>query len=75
MDTKIELTEKQIAILKQHLDGKFDPFSASEEDQSIMGEVIDKADALMVELEAFDEIGGDLMQWFWEKYQAQEAEK
>ena len=41
--------------------------------QEVLGGVIDKADALMEELDAYDELEGDLIEWYWNKYQAQET--
>ena len=39
--------------------------------------VIDKANALLEELDAYDEMidekGGDTILWFWDKYKAQES--
>ncbi len=72
MSKKIELTDPQKEVLQKHLEGKFSPFMASEEEKRSMQEVIDKAEALMDELIAYDEIGSDLMQWFWDKFQEQE---
>jgi hypothetical protein len=31
-----------------------------------------KAESLINELDAFDELDGDLIQWYWDKYQEQE---
>lgn len=72
MSKKIELTDPQKEVLQKHLEGEFSPFMASEEEKRSMQEVIDKAEALMDELIAYDEIGSDLMQWFWDKFQEQE---
>lgn len=69
---KIILTDKQKAVLQKQLDGSYSPFFASEEEQMALNEVIDMADALVEELDAFDSIDGDLMAWFWGKYQEQQ---
>ena len=72
---KIELTEKQLEVLQKHLNGEYDPFFAPEEQQLAFNEVINKAESLMFELDAVDDIGDDLMLWFWGKYQEQDQNK
>ena len=69
---KIELSEKEIEVIRQQLAGEFDRVFAPEEDKAALMSVIDKADALMEELDAYDELGDDLILWFWNKYQEQE---
>lgn len=71
---KIILTDKQKAVLLKQLDGSYSPFFASEEEQMALNEVIDMADTLVEELDAIDSIDGDLMAWFWNKYQEQEQQ-
>ena len=61
---KIELTEKEIEV-----------HSATEEQQKLLMGVIDKANKLLDEEDAYDELeaqGNDLIDWYWKKYQAQE---
>ena len=69
--TKIELCPEEIKVIKQQLSGKIEVWSATEEQQRWLTQVINKADALMRELNAFYETT-DLIQWYWDKYQAQE---
>lgn len=71
---KIVLNEKQKAVLKKQIDGEYSPFFSANEEQLLLNEVIDMANDLMDELEAYDEAGDDLMIWFWEQYQNQEQE-
>lgn len=71
--TKIELTDDEIRIIEKQLSGELTSFNATEEEQIIMCSVVDKAEALMHELEAYEESGDDLIQWFYDKYKAQEA--
>lgn len=71
---KIELTELQKAVAQKQLSGEYSPFFASEEEQVAMNEVLSKAEALVEELDAYDEMNGDLLAWFWGKYQAQQAQ-
>jgi len=37
-----------------------------------MNQVLDMANELEEELDAYDESGDDLVKWFWNKYQEQE---
>ena len=69
---KIMLNEKEIEIIKAQLDGKVEVW-AEDEVQQVLGGVIDKAEALMIEEEAFDEVGDDLILWYFNKYQAQQT--
>lgn len=72
---EIVLNDKQKALLESHLNDEYNPFFASEEDQVAFNEVINMAEALMNELDAFDESGADMMQWFYDKYQEQQKAK
>ena len=39
---------------------------------TIVCDVIKRAEALMEELNAYDELNGDLLRWYWNKYQEQQ---
>lgn len=72
---KIELTEKEIEVIRQQLNGEIEVHSATEEQQQLLMGVIDKANDLLDEEDAYDELeaqGNDLIDWYWKKYQAQE---
>ena len=69
---KIELTNNEINLIHKYLKGELGMFSTPEDEQNIFMTVIDKAEALMIELDAAEESGDDLIAWFWEKYQNQE---
>lgn len=71
---KIVLNESQKAVIQKYLEGKYSPFFSSEDEQVAMNEVIDMANDLMDELEAYDDAGEDLIIWFWGKYQEQEKQ-
>ena len=75
---KIELTELQKALIQKQLNEQYDPFMASEEEQVAFNDVIDKAEALSDELYAVDDYvdnyNGDMIKWFWAKYQEQEKQ-
>lgn len=68
---KIELTNVEIEIIKAQLAGEIGMFTATDEQRAVMMGVIDKANALCEELDAYDEMGDDLIAWFWNKYQDQ----
>lgn len=70
---KIELTPLELEMLKRDLRGEFFPPEQTQEENRAYARVIDMADALMEKLDAYDELGNSLMQWFYDKYQAQEA--
>jgi len=69
--SKIELTQEEIDLIQKYLNGELGMFSATEEEQGIFIPVIDKAEALMFELNAAEEIGTDLIKWFWKKHKKQ----
>lgn len=71
-ETRIELTPLELAMLKRDLAGEFFPTEQTDEENKALANVIEKADNLMEELDAYDELGDSLMQWFYDKYQAQE---
>jgi hypothetical protein len=68
----INLTELEYKVLEQDIKGEFSDFDATEEELRAMVSVINKADALMDELGASDELDDNLLLWFWDKYQAQQ---
>lgn len=70
---KIELSADEIKTIKQQLNGEIEVWNATEEQQKHLTSVIDKAEALLDELDAYDEMGDDMILWFWNKYKAQEG--
>jgi len=71
---KIELTEIEKRVIQQQIAGEFDRVFAPDDDKKALMSVVDKAEALMDELDAYYDIGDSLMEWFWGKYQEQEKE-
>lgn len=72
---KIVLTEKEIEVIQQQLNGEIEVHSATEEQQQLLMGVIDKANDLLDEEDAYEELeaqGNDLIDWYWKKYQVQE---
>ncbi len=70
---RIELTPEEKAVIKQQLDGEIEVWSATDEQQKYLTSVIDKAEARLAEYPDDYDFGDDLVQWFWDEYQAQEA--
>lgn len=70
---KIELSADEIKAIKQQLNGEIEVWNATEEQQKHLTSVIDKAESLLDELDAYDEMGDDMILWFWNKYKAQEG--
>lgn len=69
----IVLTKKELEVIQKQLNGRIEVHSATEEEQQLLMSVIDKADALVDELDAYDEFGDDLILWFYNKYLEQES--
>nr|DAF67724.1 MAG TPA: hypothetical protein [Caudoviricetes sp.] len=70
---KIVLTADEINVIQKQLNGEIEIFTATDEEQALLTGVIDKAEALMDELDAYDELDGDLIDWYYKKYQAQQT--
>lgn len=74
MKKRIELTELELRMLKANVNGEFFPPEATKEECVAMRSVITKADDLMEELDAYDELDSNLMLWFLNKYNEQEKD-
>lgn len=70
---KIELTAEEIQVIEQQLNGEIEVWSATDEQQRILTKVTSQAEDLMDELDAYDELDGDLIAWYYGKYKAQNA--
>ncbi len=70
-EEKIELTELELKVLKDNINGDFFPPDRSDEEKAALHRVIDMADKLMEKLDAKDELGTNLMAWFLNKYESQ----
>lgn len=68
---RIELTAEEIRVIEQQLNGEIEVWSATDEQQKLLTGVLDKADELLEELDAYDEVGDDLIRWYYEKYKSQ----
>lgn len=65
---KIELTELEEKMLELNVKREFFPPAATPEECEAMNSVLAKAEKLMDDLDAYDELGDSLMEWFMEKY-------
>lgn len=69
---RIELSELELKMLKKSVAREFYPMTATDEEFDALNRVIEKASQLEEELDAYDEVDGDLMAWFYNKYKAQQ---
>ena len=72
---KIELTPLELEVLKESLEnekhGILMDFNPSSEKGRAYFSAVKKAEALIDELDAYDEMGKSLVEWFLKKYEAQ----
>lgn len=71
---KIVLTEREIELIHKHLNGGIEVHSATDEEQKVLGNVIDRASDLMEELDAYDamdDLEFDMLRWYLSMYEAQ----
>lgn len=71
--TKIELCKEEIKVIEEQLAGKIEIYSATEEQQKWLMQVIDKAEALLYENPDDEDFSTDLIEWFYNKYKKQEG--
>ena len=69
---KIELNEKQIQVIQDQLDGKIEVWSATEEQQKLLTEVIDMAENLLDTMPEDYDFCDDLIKWFYDMYKQQD---
>lgn len=71
MEKQIILTKEEKAVIEKHLAGNFNIFFSEEQEQNLLSKVIKDADALMKELDAYDELDDNLLAWYYNKYKSQ----
>lgn len=72
---KIILTKREIELINKHLRGEIEVYNATDEEQEVLGNIIDRADDLMEELDAYDALDDlefDLLRWYLTMYENQE---
>lgn len=68
----IVLTEKEIEVIDLFLAEKVDIETvATDEQKELLMGVTDRAEALMEELNAYDELDDNLIKWYYDKYKSQ----
>ena len=69
---KIVLTEKEIEVIDLFIAEKVDIETvATDEQKELLMGVPDRAEALMEELNAYDELDDNLIKWYYDKYKSQ----
>ena len=74
---KIVLTAEEKRLIEKHLNGQYNPFFATEVEQAMFNNLIDKAEAYELAVNGLDERmefdNCDLLGWFYKKYNDQEG--
>lgn len=68
---KIELNAKELDVLKRQIRGEINDWMLPVEEINILNKLITDAEALLDDLDAYDELDGDLMRWYYNKYRSQ----
>lgn len=72
MEKRIVLTDKEIEVIEKNLRGELNAFFMEDSEREAIDKVTEDAKALMKELDAYDELGNSLIEWYYNKYKAQE---
>lgn len=69
----IIITQEQMEVINEYLDGKIGMFTATDHQMEVMSEVIEAATSLLEELDAYDELdeNNDTIKWYLKKYTEQ----
>ena len=74
---KIILTQEEKQLIEKHLNGQYNPFFATEVEQAMFNNLIDKAEAYEEAVNGIDERmeepNCDLLSWYYKKFNQQEA--
>lgn len=71
---KIELTATELKVLDEYFAGQIGMFTATDEQMTVIRNLNDRAGALMDKLDAWDELGEDMLGWYYNKYLEQRAQ-
>lgn len=72
METKkIQLTDEEKAVIEKHLRGELNLFFGDEREKDVFAKVTEDAQALMKELDAYDELDDSVIVWYYNKYKEQ----
>lgn len=77
IEPKIEMSALELKVLKLDLKGKFFPPEQTDEEIKALHDLINKADDLLLGLNAIDELDRyqnlSVLQWYYDKYKEQQA--
>ena len=65
------MTKEEIAVIEKYLRKELNAIFMEGKERELIDKVIDDARALMRELDAYDELDGDLVRWYYNKYKSQ----
>ena len=68
---KIILSDREKQILEAQLKGGVGFEPETDEEKEVLSKLIDQADALIRELDDWDNLNGDLLAWYYNKYKEQ----
>lgn len=71
MEKKIILTDEEKAVIEKHLRGELNLFFGDEREKDVFAKVTEDAQALMKELDAYDELDDSVIVWYYNKYKEQ----
>ena len=71
---KIELTATELKVLDEYFAGEIGMFTATEEQMTVIRNLNNRAGALMDKLDAWDELGDDMLGWYYDKYLKQRTQ-
>ena len=70
--TNIVLTKDEVAVIELQLAEKIDIDTVTEEQKVLLMGIIERAEALMDELNAYEELDDNLIAWYYNKYKSQQ---
>lgn len=73
MAKKIELSELEKTVIQKQLNGEIQAFVNTEEERKVLTKIVADAEALLEEEDAYEEMGDDMILWYWNRYKAQES--
>lgn len=70
----IVITQEQMEVIQEYLDGKIGMFTATDHQMEVMSGIIKSATALLEELDAYEELDedNDTIRWYLKKYNEQQ---
>ena len=72
MAEEIILSDEQIRVIEKHLRGEINSLDGTDEEKKVLAEIIDAANDLCEELDAYDKVKNSFVEWYYERYKAQQ---